>query len=422
MVWTPWFSSGHYFHFGIMERRDFVRGAATAGIASLAGCADFLNGGNRKGGASDDDSYEIEEPSTSDFINRIDFIDQAGTLGQLDQVNNDVDADDIVNEYSEEDWERMDTNDLEVARNHLSNNDSSVEQIRPWVERALNRELPEPQLETIDSPPGPEAPDERAIMYGIGKGIQEETTIAGSSPAAEVLEALTEKFYSDYVESGDQEEVLETWIASATFPQTHGKFTHLPVAAAYSTEEGFNADYVEDGAPHTPGLPDSSDAIRSAEDSVYADSDLVEYLTGFEYEKALRAAEEGVVEQEEGRGDEIHPTRAISTALLGDLWSMVDSTRNDLSYESGPPNGIVTHASKEFGRSVEQAFDNLDAEKLQYMENIGRGIQLFYEKNDLRTNLAVGGTLEQPEFYEFPDGMKEKLWNFNYDSLSALEG
>jgi hypothetical protein len=56
------------------------------------------------------------------------------------------------------------------------------------------------------------------------------------------------------------------------------------------------------------------------------------------------------------------------------------------------------------------------------MENIGRGMQLFYEEYDGRSNLAVGGTLEEPEFYEFPDGMKDRLWNFEYNSLAELEG
>jgi hypothetical protein len=56
------------------------------------------------------------------------------------------------------------------------------------------------------------------------------------------------------------------------------------------------------------------------------------------------------------------------------------------------------------------------------MKNIGRGMQLFYEEHDGRTNLAVGGTLEEPEFYEFGDNMKETLWNFDYsDNLSDLE-
>jgi hypothetical protein len=114
--------------------------------------------------------------------------------------------------------------------------------------------------------------------------------------------------------------------------------------------------------------------------------------------------------------------RAISRALLGNMWSIVDSARNDISYESPPPNGLVTHVSKEFGRSVEDAFYDLTAQKLHYMGNIGRGMQLFYEEHTGRTNLAVGGTLEQPAFYQFPDDMKDTLWNFEYDSLAELEG
>jgi len=104
------------------------------------------------------------------------------------------------------------------------------------------------------------------------------------------------------------------------------------------------------------------------------------------------------------------------------MWSIVDSARNDIFYENPPPHGLVTHVSQEFGRSVEDAFYNLDEEKLEYMENIGRGMQLFYEEHDGRTNLTVGGTLEEPEFYEFGDNMKETLWNFDYSGdLSDLE-
>lgn len=401
-----------------MKRRDFMKGLGAAGAAGLAGCS------QTKGGEDDEDNdighHITDESGGGEFvINRIDFIDQAGTLGQVDHMSNDQDADDLVNEYSEEQWEEMNDNDLEVAESILSENDSSVEEIRPWVEDALNRNLDEMDTEGIDSPPGPEEPDERALIYGIGRGISDETLISNSVDAAETIKPLAEKFASEYLEN----EFFNAWISSATLPATNGRFTHLPITAAYSTEKGFNVDYIEDGVPSSPGLPSDDSSIRGAGESVYSDPDELEYVASFEYGKALEAADQGLIEQEGGGvGDEIHPTRAISTALLADLWNMVDSTRNDLSYENGPPNGIVTHVSKEFGRSVDEAVNNPDAEKAQYMENIGRGVQLFYEERDLRTNLAVGGTLEEPEFYQFPDPMKETLWNFEYDSLSELEG
>jgi hypothetical protein len=287
------------------------------------------------------------------------------------------------------------------------------------VEDALNRNLDEMDTAGIDAPPGPEEPDERALIYGIGRGMTDETLISNSVEAAETIKPLAEKFASEYLEN----EFFNAWISSATLPATNGRFTHLPITAAYSTENGFNVDYIEDGVPSSPGLPSDDSSIRGAGESVYSDPDELEYVASFEYGKALEAADQGLIEQEGGGvGDEIHPTRAISTALLGDLWNMVDSTRNDLSYENGPPNGIVTHVSKDFGRSVDEAVNNPDAEKAQYMENIGRGVQLFYDDRNLRSNLAVGGTLEEPEFYEFPDGMKDKLWNFEYDDLSKLEG
>jgi hypothetical protein len=403
-----------------MKRRDFLRAALGTGAAmSGAGCLG-LGGGN---GNEEDDQVGhriTDEGGEGQYLlNRIDFVDQAGTLGQVDHMSNDQEVDNLVNSYSEGDWEEMDDNDLEVAERILNENDASVEEIRPWVEDALNRDLDEMDTEGVDAPPGPEEPDERALIYGIGRGISDETLISNSVDAAETIKPLAQKFASEYLDN----EFFDAWISSATLPATNGRFTHLPITVAYSTENGFNVDYIEDGVPSTPGLPGDDSSIRGTGESVYSDPDELEYVASFEYGKALEAADQGLIEQEDGGvGDEIHPTRAISTALLGDLWSIVDSTRNDLSYENGPPNGIVTHVSKEFGRSIGEAINNPNAEKMQYMENVGRGIQLFYENKDLRSNLAVGGTLEQPDFYEFPDGMKDKLWNFEYDDLSQLEG
>ncbi|WP_436901196.1 twin-arginine translocation signal domain-containing protein [Halovenus halobia] len=397
-----------------MERRDFIKGLGVAGASGLAGCSAITGGDDN--GEDDQVGHRITDEGGGDYVMmRVDFVDQAGTLGQVDHMSNDGEADNLVNNYSEEQWQEMDDNDLDVAERILENNDSSVEQIRPWVEDALDRELEGyPDIESADAPPGPNEPDERAIMYGIGMGIGEESAISSSFDSAHVLKPLAEHFAEEYLDN----EVFEAWTTGATEPVTEGRFVHLPVTMAYESEGGLRRDYVEPAVPDTPGLGNDAQAIRSPEESVYSDPDEMEMVTGHEYKKALEMAQNGKIEQE-GRA---HPTRAISTAVLADLWSMVDSAENDLNFESPPPNGLVTHVSQEFGRSVEDAFYDLDEEKLQYMENIGRGMQLFYEEHTGRTNLAVGGTLEEPEFYQFPDGMKETLWNFEYDSLSELEG
>jgi hypothetical protein len=253
-------------------------------------------------------------------------------------------------------------------------------------------------------------------MYGIGVGMEEETAISNSFDSSHVLKPLAEKFADEYLDEG----LFDAWITGATEPATEGEFAHLPVTIAYENEGELRRDYVEPSVPYAIGLGGGGQAIRSPEDSVYSDPDMMEMVTGHEYGKALEMAQSGKIEQE-GRAN---PVRAISTAVIADLWSIVDSAENDLNFESPPPYGLVTHVDPDFGRSVEDAFYDLDREKLQYMENIGRGIQLFYEDDDHtgRTNLAVGGTLEQPEFYQFPDGSKETLWNLEYDSLSELEG
>jgi hypothetical protein len=346
-------------------------------------------------------------------LGRIDFVDQAGTLGQLDHMENDNEYDNLVNNYSEEEWQEMNYNDLAKAKSILEENHGSVAAIRSWVEDALNRDLEGYSDRTnVDDPPGPDEPDERAILYGIGEGKGEETGISDSYDASNVLKPLAEKFAAAFLEN----EVFDAWITGATMPATEGRFAHLPITIVYSNDGELNVDYVEDGVPSSPLMDDP--AIRSIEDSIYADEDEMEYVTGTEYRKALEMAQKGNIELE-GRAN---PVRAISTALLGDLWTIIDSARNDISFENPPPNGIVTHVDPAFGKSVEDAFYDLDEQKLQYMKNIGKGMQLFYEDRGGRANLAVGGTLTEPVFYEFPDDMKDTLWNFEYDDLSELEG
>ena len=52
-------------------------------------------------------------------IMRVDFVDQAGTLGQVDHMSNDKEIDNIVNNHSEEDWQEMNDNDLDNAERIL---------------------------------------------------------------------------------------------------------------------------------------------------------------------------------------------------------------------------------------------------------------------------------------------------------------
>jgi hypothetical protein len=127
-------------------------------------------------------------------------------------------------------------------------------------------------------------------------------------------------------------------------------------------------------------------------------------VTDHEYRKALEMAQNGQIEHEEND----HAVRAVSRALLGNMWSIVDSGINGISYENPPPNGLVNFVSQEFGGSVEDAFYDLDEQKLEYMENIGKAMQLFYEEHGGRANLAIGGTLEQPDLYKFADAKKDQ--------------
>jgi hypothetical protein len=385
-----------------MERRDFLKvGAAAGATMSWSGCLGILGGNEDDGG----DGYAGEpvDPDADDDTgsgHRIDFVDQAETLGQVGEgYSSDNEYDTIVNNYSEEDWQEMDNNDLDVARHTLSNNDSSIEEIRPHVEQEIQNS---PENE----------PDEKAMMRGIGIGINDESLVANSFDSENILRPLAEKFSDEYLEN----DTFEAWITAATIPATEGRFAHLPITIAYEHEGGLRRDYVEDAVPSAPGIGEDGEAIRSPEEAVYSDPDEREMVTGHEYRKALEMAQNGQIEQE-GRA---HPVRAISTGLIESMKNMVDSAQNDTNFDNPPPNGLVTHVSQEFGESVEDAFYDLDEQKLEYMENIGKATQLFYEEHGGRANLAIGGTLEQPEFYKFADAKKEQAWNFNYDDISEL--
>jgi hypothetical protein len=241
--------------------------------------------------------------------------------------------------------------------------------------------------------------------------MNEETGISDSFSSANVLKPVSEKFAREFLDSE-----LQAWITGATEPATEGEFAHLPITIAYQTGGEMRRYYIEPSVPEAVGLGGNGQAVRGPEDSVYADPGEREMVTGHEYRKALEMAQNGQIGQESG----VNPIREISTNLLSNMWSMVDSGRNDISWENPPPNGLVTHVSKAFGRSVEDAFYDLTEQRLGYMENVGRGVQLFYETFDGRSNLAVGGTLDAPEFYLFPDSEKETAWNFEYDDISEL--
>mgnify|MGYP006274835835 CR=1 FL=1 len=323
-----------------MNRRRFLaRSAVTGSLLSVSGCLGIT--GNNGGGGGSNDGYAGEpvDPNADDDTgsgHRVDFVDDAETLGQVaGNYNSEYEYDEIVNEYSEDDWQEMDDNDVAVARNTLSNNDSSIDEIRPHVEQEIQNS---PETE----------PTERALMRGIGLGIKDDTLIAGSVDAANVLKPLAEMFSSEYLDN----DVFEAWITSATMPATEGAFAHLPITIAYTHDGEIRTEYIEDGVPDAPGIGENGQAISRPPESVYADPDERELVTGHEYRKALEMAQNGQIEQE-GR---VHPVRAISSDLLSSMRNMVDSAFNDgFSTDEIPPDGLVTHVSQEFGKSVEAA-------------------------------------------------------------------
>ena len=383
-----------------MNRRAFLTSTAVSSVVAVSGCVGRLRGSDDNAGPAEGVRRDETNSPGDSSAYRIDFVDQAGTLGQVAQPQAvEDDYNNIVNEYSEDGWGEIDRNDLDVARSVFDENETTVGAFRPYIEDQLQ-----------DSPEGEAAA--RALIRGIGWGKNDEVAISGSVDAAIIVKSLSERFAGDYLDT----DYFQAWITPATIPVVNGSFAHLPVTIAYEHEGDLRRDYIHDAVLSAPGVGENEEPIRRPENSVYADPGEMEMVTGHEYRKALKMAERGEIAEE---GD-VHPIRAVSSAVLANLWNIVDSAQNDFSFENPPPHGLVVHISQEFGRSVEDAFYDLTEQRLGYMENVGRGMQLFYEMFDGRSNLAVGGRLDTPEFYIFPDSKKETAWNFEYDDISEL--
>ena len=374
-----------------MKRRTFLKGTAgAAGLTSLSGCASFLDGDG--GGDEPQDGYKAgDEDDPVDYApsetnaRRVDFIDNTGALGHV--AHQDVDdyegrPVEYENDHSEANFQEMSDNDIQRARRYLNENDSSIDEIRTFVESEIE-----------ESPQGES--DERALVRGIGKGINSETLIGSSLETSHVIKPLAETF----AEELSLDENFEAWITGSTIPLTEGRFAHSLLTISYQEDGELVRDYVEPALPDTPGLGDSGDeAVRRPESSVYSDPEGLEYLGGYEFSKMIDAAREGLVAQE----DSMHPMHAVSLGLVGHFRKMIDTATNDINLDYQPPNGWNVAVTPEFGNSVEEAFyENWNENTKQKMENIGRAMQTFYEEEGGEGYLGFSSTLEEPELYEF---------------------
>lgn len=381
----------------------------------MSGCLDLLRSGP-EGENNDGDGVSVgqdrnDNPEVKDFGYRIDFQDQTGALGHVAQQDYSTDEvyDDLVNEKSEAEWQELDRNDVNRAQTVMDNNDTSIEEIRPWVERALNRNLEEPDIETMDSPPGEGDPDETAIIYGVGMGINNESLISSSLRAAEVIVPLVEKFSQEYLD-----ERAENWILMSAFPETEMEFAHSTMPLAYEHEGEYRMDLVEPAVPDT--IRGTDHAIRDAENSVYAGEN-ENFVTPFDFSKAQQMAKEDKLEKSD-RGT--HPYRAVSAGITAGLSNMVDNAQNDTNMSEVPSNGILSAVSESFGNSIQDAYYNPTGEKVQQMKNVGRAITLFYDEKGWNSELGIGGTLENPEIYDLNEDGIQRAWE-KYGELDMSE-
>lgn len=382
-----------------MDRRSVLQSLAVAGLSGLTGCSGL--------GGSDDEQIgrRVQDRTAAQPRGyRVDFHDEAGTLGQVPRSGRTGNSFDTVTcSRSAAEWDRMKRNDMDYARQLMDGNRTSVEKLRPYVERALESDRPKAE------------PWPHAIAWGIGNGLHDHSGVANSYDAALITVPLVDHFADLLFDRRDR---IETWIVAAVEPPTLGEFRHLAAAMAYETDDGsWTVRYLEPtlGCYGDCGTPDFFESsLRPPEESLYARRGATDFVTGPEFRKAQRLADRGYIQEEDeaSRGD--WNQKSISGAVCSSMTNLVDTAGNDMDMGEAPPAGIKTVTTRSFGRSLEDAFDGFDYDTMRRMEFVGRAITLTFEQRRWYQPLGIDGTLDDPEIYVLNQEEIRYAWN-NYD-------
>jgi len=430
----------------VLKRRKFLQSAAATGAAaSLSGCAGirgFLNGeskGNNQGTSTPEEESE-------NF--RVDFIDETGTLGHVAQnYSTDNESDNAVNNYTEEEWQEFEENDIDQEEDRTGGgvwNDGDIadhlEEIQPFVEYTMEMrdDLPGFNPEEVSDSRGTTPQQIREsnldwaekLAWGTGFGIQHNLPAVDSGfEGAKTTFPAIEHFARNLL---GREDEIETIATLSTEPNTNTDgFTHLTGVLTYTDDEGeFHNKYLESTiGGGTPGVFNS--VIREPHESIYSEGGHESAAIPFEYSKAIDSIESEAIYSAEDSWGQAALSRVISGALRGyvdaggpgqevDGEEPIDIVDNWNQVVERHDNGAPVTVSPAFGESLENSFDNYDESVEQKFENIGRGITIFYETFKQGAPLGIGGNVEDPEIYKMNIDKMEEAWQSNYQNLSEL--
>lgn len=403
-----------------------------AGATSLSGCAGLLEG----------DSDGEVDPVDEEF--QYAFRDTTGTLGNISDVNADPEEASefqvVENGLSEDEWDEMRRDDVEVARDYLSGDlerrpnhsgqEGTVEEIVQRTGEIFERPgsvESEHLAELLRSDEDDAVRFTRALVHAVDDVTDISTSPGKNHIVPNVAEYAAEEIGLDLpgynlstavsaepINSTMDDEVNEESIRERPNGIEAGilGMQHLSSHLTYETEDGFEIKYVE----NTKATPERYflHAIRSPDQSVYStsmDEDGVDmpngdvqfpehYVTGLELKKGLRMQEEGFME-----GGTVE--RAFVTGAL----EIIDDGLNNLSQLMANSNeGYDIELSDSFVESADGMTEDISRENFENYRNIGRAVYQIFENQlgeDFKGEplrgydqpLKIDGTLEEPEFY-----------------------
>ena len=422
---------------GRRELLQLLASGVTVGTIGLAGCSSSAN--------QTEPQEEEQEPQTGQIY----FQDQTGTLGHLAEPSNPANAEDwqvISNDLSEDDWQEKQENDIwQIERRQIDNEQVGLNKsVDEYVQRAeeifLNEEFNHdyPKMFDISA-----EDDEVTFTRALIKSVQEDPAVDTSGLADDVIANLAEHAatqidavdFNDYklstVPATESLAIHQHTSPNKGAPEggnVNSSFTHMPAVLQYNKNGETEVKYTELTDPLIAGR--FFESIRDPENSKYQSGTDEEEFTDYGHpdseffgygipEHFVTALDYTKVRELEQRDEDIlgfGPNRSPSD---NDQWSVgdkIDQFLNELvddvyitgysedgeeinpdlnrSEDANPGKTVV---SDEFGGSLEEYVLDPDPETRQYMENVGRGLYTIRQQEGWDTNLALTGTLQNPE-------------------------
>jgi len=413
---------------GRRELLQLLASGVTVGTIGLAGCSSSAN--------QTEPQEEEQEPQTGQIY----FQDQTGTLGHLAEPSNPANAEDwqvISNDLSEDDWQEKQENDIwQIERRQIDNEQVGLNKsVDEYVQRAeeifLNEEFNHdyPKMFDISA-----EDDEVTFTRALIKSVQEDPAVDTSGLADDVIANLAEHAATqiDAVDFNDYK--LSTVPATesiADFQSTspnkgapvgglvNSSFTHMSAVLQYNKNGETEVKYTEltdhlsaqrffesirdpERSKYQSGIDEEEFTDYGHQDSEFFGYGVPEhFVTALDYTKVRELEERdedilgfgeawGTSDNQWSLGDEI-------AQFLHELVDDAYGTVNNSDVNAEEPGYGNTVVSDEFGESLEEYVLDPDPETRQYMENIGRGLYTIRQNQGWDTNLALTGTLENPE-------------------------